>query len=147
MLNLGILCDALTELSDVSFMLQKENMTLPAAHQLLSSQLHVFRATATNPRRFATETREAIKAMKFNNVMLKRGSKSDVAIRREQFFISLAANFERRMQDKAGTFEKEYSTLMDDLQCLDPTTWPTDCDILHGDSQVSRLCQRFHLED
>ena len=152
-LNLGLLRDALTELADVSLLLQKQDMTLPQAHQLLSRQVRVFRSMIDKPGRYASECRLAASTKKFHNVDLTPGTKSDILIRHEQFFASLAVNFERRLLTTRAsgrsdsTDENEYAKLLTGLQSLDPETWPPNCDVLYGEDHIAELCQRFSVEE
>ena len=155
-LNLGVLRDALDELADVSLQLQKEDMTLPRAHALVSRQVRVFWSMVDKPGKYARETSDAVKLKTFKNVSLKPGSKADVLIRHKQFFTSLETNFKSRMLTtrSSGTTDKatsvhnaEYTALMEALGCLDVSTWPADFDIQYGDADVVRLCERLSVAE
>ena len=47
--SLGVMFDALTELSDLSSLLQKRDMMLPEADKLLARQVRVFESMVTRP--------------------------------------------------------------------------------------------------
>lgn len=155
--NLGIMYDALTELADVSLMLQKKDMSLPNAHNILTRQLRVFMYMADNDGPFAAKTKTALDCSQFQGVTLTAGSKCDVAIHHGQFFTSLANNIRKRMMTTRSSGrqsvkdmkanEDEYDNLLANINCLNPDTWPGDLenDALYGEIEVSSLCQRFSL--
>jgi len=87
------LYDALTELAQVSLELQRKDMTLPAAHNLLSRQVRVFSAMSDG--HYGPCTREATSAIEtrtFHGADLHKGQKCDVELRPSQFYRSLAVN-------------------------------------------------------
>ena len=155
-LNLGIMRDALEELADVSWQLQKAGMTIARAHTLVNRQVRVFRSMVDKPGKYATETQAAVENKSFQNISLKPGSKADVLINHKQFCATLATNFETRMlttrasgsQDKATSARSdEYTLLLEAIRLLDPHTWPDDCDIRYGENDIMRLCQRFSINE
>ena len=78
-MNLGVMYDALTELAQVSLELQRKDMTLPAAHNLLSRQVRVFSAMSDGhygP--YTRDTMSAVETRTFHGADLHKGQKCDV---------------------------------------------------------------------
>ena len=157
--NLGLLYDALTELSYLSLELQRRDMTLPMAHRLLCRQIRVFESMANNPGPYVQEVINATESscMQFKNVELHASGKSDVVIHYGQFFVSLANNMKRRLlstrssaepRNTTSSHQEDYKDLIRDIDVLDPATWPQeDLDIQHGDQEVRRLCRRLKVHE
>ena len=85
--NLGVMYDALTELSDMSRMLQKRDMTLPEADKLLTRQIRVFESMISTPGPYTNTVIQAQTEMSFKNVTLHENHKL-VKINAGQFFRS-----------------------------------------------------------
>uniref|UniRef100_A0A3P9DGL4 HAT C-terminal dimerisation domain-containing protein n=1 Tax=Maylandia zebra TaxID=106582 RepID=A0A3P9DGL4_9CICH len=127
--NLGIMYDAFTELSDLSRMLQRRDMTLDQADRQLDRQIRVFESMVSTP----GPTQTAIEAEKekiFRNVCLHENQRV-IKINHGQFFRSLAENTD--------------SHLLSDIKVLQSDSWPASLDIQYGDAAVRRLCQRFRV--
>lgn len=94
-LNIGLLLDALSELSDLSLELQKRCITLPEAHNLIR-QILVFESMATRDNHeFYLEAKQSVEQMKFKNVPLHINDKDNN--NHSQFYRSLAENLRFRM--------------------------------------------------
>jgi len=151
--------DALTELADLSLMLQKKDIGFVKAHSAISREVRVLLAMVDKPGDFARETLDAIKAMKFQNVPLTVGSKQQIEIRHGQFFTSLSANLEKRMMTTRSSgktghadedkYAQDYKNLLRSPSTLDPDTWPDDIaeNVLYGEVEISLLCRRFCLPE
>lgn len=148
--NLGIMYDALTELSDLSRMLQRRDMTLDQADRQLDRQIRVFESMVSTPGPY---TQTAIKAEKkkiFRNVCLHENQRV-IKINPGQFFRSLAENVKCRMTPTTSSHvsrtssEKTDSHLLSDIKVLQSDSWPASLDIQYGDAAVRRLCQRFRV--
>uniref|UniRef100_A0A8C1RFQ8 HAT C-terminal dimerisation domain-containing protein n=1 Tax=Cyprinus carpio TaxID=7962 RepID=A0A8C1RFQ8_CYPCA len=89
--NLGIMYDALTELSDLSRMLQRRDMTLDQADRQLDRQIRVFESLVSTPGPYTQTAIEAEKKKIFRNVCLHENERV-IKINPGQFFRSLAEN-------------------------------------------------------
>uniref|UniRef100_A0A671U0D7 HAT C-terminal dimerisation domain-containing protein n=1 Tax=Sparus aurata TaxID=8175 RepID=A0A671U0D7_SPAAU len=122
--NLGVMYDALTELSDLSRLLQKRDLTLPEADKLLARQVRVFESMISLPGPYTKSVLQARTEESFKNVALHENLRI-VKINAGQFFRSMAENIKY-------------------IKALQPDTWPEgELDIQHGEEEVLRLCDRL----
>ncbi|RXN14539.1 E3 SUMO-protein ligase KIAA1586-like [Labeo rohita] len=148
--NLGIMYDALTELSDLSRMLQRRDMTLDQADRQLDRQIRVFESMVSTPGPYTQTAIEAKKEKIFRNVCLHENQRV-IKINHGQFFRSLAENVKCRMTPTTSSHvsktssEKTDSHLLSDIKVLQSDSWPASLDIQYGDAAVRRLCQRFRV--
>ncbi|XP_051997765.1 E3 SUMO-protein ligase KIAA1586-like [Xyrauchen texanus] len=148
--NLGIMYDALTELSDLSRMLQRRDMTLDQADRQLDRQIRVFESMVSTPGPYTQTAIEAEKKKFFRNVCLHENQRV-IKINPGQFFRSLAENVKCRMTPTTSSHvsrtssEKTDSHLLSDIKVLQSDSWPASLDIQYGDAAVRRLCQRFRV--
>jgi len=154
--NLGLMCDALTELADLSLEVQKRSITIPVAHRAISRQVAVFEAMCWKSGPRLQEVDNAMQLSRFKGVVLHNGSKCDVLIKREQFFRSLAENMKNRLltfqsshvstTDNSGAVH--YQILISQLKVLCADNWPdeavTSCP-LYGEDEVTSLAERFDI--
>lgn len=134
--DLGLMYDALSELSNLSQQLQAHSITLLRAEQLLKRTIRVLASFKDSP---GEKLEEALKAQalgQFGSVSLESNAKL-MPINTKQFLQSLINNMEKRL-----SFKDE---ILHDLSILDSSTWPSTPGIRHGESQVKRLCRRFNL--
>lgn len=145
--NLGIMYDALTELSDLSRMFERRETTLPDAERLISRQIRVFESMMATPGPYTQAVLQAEREKTFHNVPLHANGKI-VKINPAQFFRSMADNLSSRMatssHSQLGT-QEECSRIMTDMRVLQPDTWPVGMDIQHGDAEIGRLCEVFRV--
>lgn len=92
---LGIMYDALSELSDLSLILQRRSMSLSEANKCIIRTIRIFESMIDHP---GPKTTEAYKdtEMIFKNVELG-SNKAIPKIKMEQFFRSLANNLKSRL--------------------------------------------------
>lgn len=152
--NLGLMYDALTELSDLSRQLQKREMTLPEADGLLSRVIRVFESMISIPGSHVTTVHAAVKENSFMGVTLRMNSRLG-QIHAGQFFRSLADNMRHRMTSTTSSHvsirenvsHDHYRMLMDSMKVLDPGSWPEEeLDIQYGDAEVLCLCDVLKVE-
>lgn len=152
--NLGVMYDALTELSDLSRLLQKRDMMLPEADKLLARQIRVFESMVSLPGLYTKSILQAQTEGSFKNVALHENLRI-VKINAGQFFRSMAENIKCRMSPTTSSHvstqksssHKSDSQLTTDIKALQPDTWPEgELDIQHGDEEVLRLCDRLKVE-
>ncbi|XP_078542378.1 E3 SUMO-protein ligase KIAA1586-like [Lissotriton helveticus] len=138
--DLGVMCDALQELKDLSLSLQKRDITIVNAHRLLVSQVRIFIAMKDSPGEFASAAQRAVDEGKFKNVPLSHGRSNSVALNQNQFYQSLSVNINKRC---APDSEKE---LIASFSVLDASNLPSgdEC-ILYGETDIQKLCSEFQL--
>ncbi|XP_069481527.1 E3 SUMO-protein ligase KIAA1586-like [Ambystoma mexicanum] len=153
--NLGLMRDALCELSELSLKLQANSVTLPGAHILICRQIKVFEVLAGGRQaEFTKIATESADTLTFQGVNLHGGRKVDVEINRLQFFRSLANAMQNRLLTTASShvpgtsgeaMASEFHNLISACQVVYPRYWPNDYDILFGEDEVQALCKRFQL--
>ncbi|XP_037540253.1 E3 SUMO-protein ligase KIAA1586-like [Nematolebias whitei] len=146
--NLGMMCDALQELSELSLELQKKDATIISSHKAICRAVRVFDEMAERPGRFSEVSKRGIESKSFLSVPLTEGKASDKALNFMQFFRSVAKNLEQRLlshserlPDKSG-----YDDFIEELQVLYPQHWPEDAGVLYGQTEVESLCLRFNVD-
>uniref|UniRef100_A0A3Q1CEU5 HAT C-terminal dimerisation domain-containing protein n=1 Tax=Amphiprion ocellaris TaxID=80972 RepID=A0A3Q1CEU5_AMPOC len=149
--NLGVMFDALTELSDLSRMLQRRDMTLDHADRLLARQIRVFESMIKTPGPHTQTATEANEEKVFKNVTLHDNQRV-LKINPGQFFRSLAENIKSRMTPTTSSHVSRTSSetsdcLLTDLKVLQSDSWPPNVDILFGDAEVRRLCLRLRVKE
>uniref|UniRef100_H3A963 Uncharacterized protein n=1 Tax=Latimeria chalumnae TaxID=7897 RepID=H3A963_LATCH len=143
--NLGVMYDAVSELSDLSKQLQRKDITLPEAHMSMSRQIRVFASMADTAGPFAVETEWAIQNMSFRDTKLHRGR--CIKIDAGRFFRSLANNMESRLMTTRAS-NTSASNYDDSMKYLDPKTWPSsNMDIQYGDNKIRSLCRKFNISE
>ena len=118
--------DALTEVADISLQLQRKEMTLPTAHNLLCHQVRVLSSIASGQHGPYTKmTLQAVDDSQFQEIPVHQGRKCDVNIRPGQFFSSLSADIEKRIftirpKNKDTTAvekEQQYELFIGSMKC------------------------------
>lgn len=141
--NLRVMYDALTELSNLSRMLQGRETTLPEPEKHLARQIRVFESMMSNPGPHTQEVMQAEREKSFQSVPLREHGKT-VKINAGQFFRSLADNLSSRMSTATSSHVSQQSTqreckLIADMRVLQPDNWSEeDMNIQHGDAEVLR---------
>uniref|UniRef100_A0A3Q2PD66 HAT C-terminal dimerisation domain-containing protein n=1 Tax=Fundulus heteroclitus TaxID=8078 RepID=A0A3Q2PD66_FUNHE len=128
--DLGLMYDALSELSNLSQQLQAQSVTLLKAEQLLKRTIRVLRSFKDSPGEKSVEAIEAQAAGHFGTVPLESNPKL-ISINPNQFLQSLINNIEKRF-----SFEGE---MLHDLRILDTSNWPSKPTIRYGETEVKRL--------
>ncbi|MGH0132821.1 UNVERIFIED_CONTAM: hypothetical protein FKN15_050685 [Acipenser sinensis] len=95
--NLGLVCDALQELSELSLELQKRDCTIITAHRAVFREARVFSAMSEQPGRHTQLSQRGIQEDSFQGVKLNSGRPSDRVLNQREFFESLERNMEARM--------------------------------------------------
>ena len=157
--NLGIMYDALTELSDLSRQLQRRDMTFERAHRLIDRQIRVIESMADNPGPMLMEADEAVRNNSFMGVTLGTNTKVDVELRQGQFFRSLSENLRKRMftttnSHTGHTSSKQeqdnallYNQLVKSTAVLNVESWPSPTGPTYGEAEVRILCARFKVDE
>jgi hypothetical protein len=135
--NLGLMYDALEELSDLSLALQKSDITLPAANKLIFKQVQVFRARKECDSEHYSEACKAVEAGTFKGIPLARASGNERIISKAQFYQALADSMVARMIPES---EKSLSTC---IEVLDVGKIPLELSPEFGEQQLKTLCIKF----
>ncbi|KAJ4944294.1 hypothetical protein JOQ06_012838 [Pogonophryne albipinna] len=146
--NLGLMYDALTELSDLSRQLQKREMTLPTADRLLTREIRVFESMVTMPGPHMTTVHTALAEKSFKGVALRENGRL-VQIHAGQFFRSMVENLRHRMTSTTSSHvstreiplhgrEARDNQLIQDMKVIHPGSWPEEeLDVQYGDVEAS----------
>ncbi|KAJ4944367.1 hypothetical protein JOQ06_012911, partial [Pogonophryne albipinna] len=155
--NLGLMYDALTELSDLSRQLQKREMTLPTADRLLTREIRVFESMVTMPGPHMTTVHTALAEKSFKGVALRENGRL-VQIHAGQFFRSMVENLRHRMTSTTSSHvstreiplhgrEARDNQLIQDMKVIHPGSWPEEeLDVQYGDVEVLRLCEVLKVD-
>ncbi|KAJ4938997.1 hypothetical protein JOQ06_028460, partial [Pogonophryne albipinna] len=121
--NLGLMYDALTELSDLSRQLQKREMTLPTADRLLTREIRVFESMVTMPGPHMTTVH--------------------TALAEEVLQGCCPATREIPLHGR----EARDNQLIQDMKVIHPGSWPEEeLDVQYGDVEVLRLCEVLKVD-
>ncbi|XP_063797579.1 E3 SUMO-protein ligase KIAA1586-like [Pseudophryne corroboree] len=139
LMNLALMCDALSELRDLSLALQDRNIHLVKAQRLLVRQVHVFESRIDNVTgMFSNEASESISTGHFKGVELIKNSKVKT-IRRGQFYASLKSNIENRcLSSEDKKFYEVVKVIYKDF-------WPDVLPMEFGEKELKTLCDRFQI--
>ncbi|KAJ1082028.1 hypothetical protein NDU88_002200 [Pleurodeles waltl] len=148
--NVGIMLDALAELSDFSRQLQRNDTTLPDAEKLLKRAVRVFESMVNTPGPYTEEAMEACSSLTFRGVGLHVKSKFP-EINAPRFYQSLAENLTRFSTTKSSHVSTKLADtpktdsmklFTQHIKLIYPENWPEDSmDIQYGDKDVRQLCQ------
>jgi len=137
--NLGLMLDALEELSDLSLALQRADVTLSVATKLISKQVLLFTARKESDSEYYTESCEAVASGEFKGVKLLTTDGKLPEIPKGQFYQALADSVAARLlPDK----EKD---LVRAIDALNPASFPDDLSPEYGESEIRLLCTKFGL--
>ncbi|KAK4883004.1 hypothetical protein RN001_006323 [Aquatica leii] len=132
------LADCLCEVSNLSLGLQKRNVSLKKADEIIKRTIWVLESFKTDHGEKFSEALSAVKCKEFRGVTLSSSKIQE--IKALQFLQSLIDNIKARvMSDKCDT-------ILSDIQILDKTYWPDNPSIRYGEQQIRKLCSRFHLD-
>ena len=139
--NLGIMMDALSELSILSQSLQEETMPLPRANKLLHRTREVFKSHKERGGIHWREAQQAVQAREFKGVPLKvkESRNHPNEINRGQFYESVITNLSRRCMTEKDT---KYTEMM---KILFTEQWPDDISVDYGEEELRELCDLFSL--
>ena len=147
--NLGIMYDALEELSEFSLSLQDRNMTLPKAVATLSRQVRVLKSMAeqTGPAAEVAQTAMGLKL--FKGVPLTNNLRHSREINHQHFFHALAAKIESRLGSLPGKqrSKEEYQSFLNNVKVLQPSNWPDVCGVRYAEKEIQELCSFFKLDN
>ena len=137
--DLGLLHDVLRELSDLSQQLQTRSITLMRSQLLIKRTIRVLDSFKDTPGQKLEEALKAKEELNLRGVKLKSNPKLR-SIPTGQFLQCLIDRMSSRLCDDAE------SSFMEDLSIFDQSSWIPDLPIRHGEKEVRRISQRFHLD-
>lgn len=143
-LDLGLMLDALQELSELSLDLQERNMDMYKANIKIESLVKVFEKRKKIPGTAYKQAQQAVQNLKFCGVSLHQKVKAgDPPISPTAFYNSLKQSVEKRLLSKEDAELSRYA------QVLDEKKWPAEAknNILFGEDQVRYLSQKFRLSE
>lgn len=155
-LNLGLMHDCLTELSEVSLVLQARETDLSLAHNIVVRTIKIFEARTEQPGPTVTAIQKELEASStFKNVCVKEASKAIPQISPSAFYRAMAENLRSRLlatrASQRSTYaddisdEGTYFELLKDIKVMNPQHWPDEEDSLYGEDSITRLSNRFLL--
>jgi hypothetical protein len=103
--NLGIIHDALTELSELSLSLQRQDMTLSDANTHIKRTIKVLESMCDFPGEYVKESSKVIADKQFKSIELQSYSKV-TQINQSQFLRSLVSNLSNRLIENTGHHTK-----------------------------------------
>ena len=140
-LDLGLMADALQELSELSEVLQHRNADLNYANRKLLITVGLFEERKTVPGSYSTMAQEAVNNLSFFRVPLhtKEGRSDNQPLNPKIFYEALKTSIETRLLD-----DKDVE-LAATLEVMDIKTWPTKLPITFGENEMRKLASRFKL--
>ncbi|XP_030046369.1 E3 SUMO-protein ligase KIAA1586-like [Microcaecilia unicolor] len=143
-LDLGLMCDALQELSELSLDLQERNMDLYRANNKIKSLIQIFEERKQNPGPYYKTSITAASRLIFKGTALHRKDrKDDPPICPDAFYENLKIFIAKRLLDD------EEADLPKWAKVLDPKQWPEDIQkhLTFGETEIRNLSKRFHLNE
>lgn len=142
-LDLGLMADALQELSELSEALQHRNADLNYANRKLLITVGLFEERKTVPGSYSTMAQEAVNNLSFFGVPLhtKEGRSDNQPLNPKIFYEALKTSIETRLLDDKDV---ELATT---LEVMDTKTWPTKLPITFGENEMRKLASRFKLNE
>ncbi|XP_060093811.1 E3 SUMO-protein ligase KIAA1586-like [Heteronotia binoei] len=141
-LELGLFCDTLQELSELSLDLQERNIDMYKAHCKIECVLDVCRLRSTAPGPYYKEALEAAESLQFKGVPLRKNNRADnPPISPVVFYDQLKISLQKRL------LSEEDVNLSKCARVLDSETWPTSIrdNPLFGEEEIRTLAGRFRL--
>lgn len=136
--SLGLMFDALEELSELSVALHADSMNLHKAHRLITRQVEVFVSRKSEGGERYLLACKAVVAGSFNGVpIVESAKKSDKEIDKNQFYQALVDSVSARLIP-----ESERPITECDNTLL-PTSWPAVVPAEYGEPELKQACVTF----
>lgn len=142
-LDLGLMADALQELSELSEALQHRNVYLSYANKKLKITAALFEERKSVPGFYSSMAQEAVNNLSFFGVPLheKEGRKDNQPLNSEKFYEALKKFIETRLLS-GKDFE-----LADTIKVMDEKNWPQNVPITFGENEMRKLASKFKLNE
>lgn len=138
LLNLGLMYDALEELSDLSESLQADSINLNKANRLIARQVEFFVSRKAEGGEHYVIASDAVSAGVYRGVTIVRSTaKSDKEVNRSQFYQALADSISARLMPVSER------PIADCVDVLFPGTWPTDVSPEYGEKELKKAASKF----
>uniref|UniRef100_A0A3B3IFA6 DUF4371 domain-containing protein n=1 Tax=Oryzias latipes TaxID=8090 RepID=A0A3B3IFA6_ORYLA len=124
--SLALMVDVLTELKNLSEILQNRKTTIPKAHELMTNYLKRIESLKTYPGKHTVEAEQAEQKMEFNGHQLKVGRSPTI--------------------DSALFITEVYNRLINQMAVLHPENWDQD-NPRFGEEEVRTLCERLNIDE
>ena len=144
LLDLGLMCDALQELSELSLDLQDRNMDLYKANKKIKMLVQVFEERRQNCGPYYKCAVAAVRDLRFRGVSLhEKDSRKDLPIDPSTFYTKLKESIEKRLLDSK---DKELAYWS---RPLDQKHWPEDVNtqLTFGELEITNLSIRLQLNE
>ncbi|XP_063788503.1 E3 SUMO-protein ligase KIAA1586-like [Pseudophryne corroboree] len=152
--NMSIMLDVLTELKNLSELLQDRKMTIPKADNHIKMYVRRIESLKRIPGFHSEQTQNAEEGIMFKNTKLTGIGKSP-KIKSSQFIQAVVDNMRCKLftttankatESVAKGRETAYHTLIDSISVLNPESWQTDADNpLFGDQEIRTLCEMLNV--
>lgn len=153
LIDLGVMYDALYELSSLSELLQNRSTSLVQADKYMRRTIRVLQSMKEKSGTHSLEAKSAAIQLKFKTIKLAANKKL-VTINEKQFLTSLINNMSFRLFCTRSSNEKQkadptsrnaYADLLKQFSVLDKETWPVELNPGYGEDEVKDMCKRFEL--
>ncbi|XP_063302262.1 E3 SUMO-protein ligase KIAA1586-like [Pelobates fuscus] len=155
LLNLAGVADAVQEMGLLSEALQRDDITLPRAYQLINRSVRAIEKMKDMPGKHLKEAMESLEKGNFKGVTINpESTKGQVRINLPQFYQSLVDNLRSRLfaltasnRPAASSQSGEFETLVSEIDILNSQRWPINVDSpwFEGEVKLEQLCKRFRL--
>jgi len=142
--------DVLSELSLLSEVLQKREVTVVYAERLIRRCIRYLEAMKKHKGEKVAEVENAIKHMKYGAVVLTDNRKHK-PLDHAQFLTSMVNNMQTRLFCQTpvlqglSTATPKSSTVLSELAVLEVDNWPIEIPPGYGRQEIKSLCARFQL--
>jgi len=139
LLNLGLMYDALQELSDLSESLQADSLNLNKANRFIARQVEIFASHKTDGGEHYATASEAVAAGEYCGVIIVLSTaKSDKEINRAQFYQALVVD-----SISARLMPESEKHIVHCVDVLFPATWPAEVSAEYGEKDVKTAACKF----
>uniref|UniRef100_A0A8C5MRD2 Uncharacterized protein n=1 Tax=Leptobrachium leishanense TaxID=445787 RepID=A0A8C5MRD2_9ANUR len=155
LLNLAGVADAVQEMGLLSEALQRDDITLPRAYQLINRSVRAIEKMKDMPGKHLKEAMESLEKGNFKGVTINlESTKGQVRINLPRFYQCLVDNLRSRLyaltasnRPAASSQSDEFESLVSEMEILNSQRWPNNVDSLwfEGEVKLEQLCKRFQL--
>lgn len=142
-LDLGLMCDALQELSKLNLDLQEINIDLYKAHRRIKDTADLLEERIENPGPYYSMSLQSQKNMKFKGIELHKNEKHSPAISASAFYKSLKEAIGKCL------LEGDDADLPECAKILDSKNWPENPGKhqTFGEAEIRKLAHKFCLNE
>lgn len=142
-LDLGLMCDALQELSELSLELQDRNINLYQADVKTKSLVQIFEERRIVPGTYYKHAVIASNNLTFEGIELhKNNKKNEPAIDPNTFYGELKRSIEERL-----ITNDDDTKFINWTRILYPNNWPENAPLTFGEEEIRSLAQRLQINE